>query len=371
MPMKKKPTNICCFLPDEIVENILHRLPTKTLLKYKIVCKRWKSLISSTSFKRLHENKSLENPVLILFSRQEGKPFLTTVDLSGAVLDRWDLASIGLQNSAFLPSPFGSDNLLCLVVDMQRFFVCNPSTRRACQICLPKASMHCPSGISKASFGYVPDRNQYVIVAKFKGRRNWRMITLSRDDVVVSAGNIDERWKIIKDSARYRVADGSPWGVFADGILYWTGDADDRRCLTCFDLWEEKFFVVLLPDEIVMIQEYQDDDQWLVELNGDLHLMYKKEGQQDIELWKLDGAGDWGWSKQDMCVAGFRARFGAHFRPVMMDEKGEMLVYNGGFMEWYKLKHEVFRMGGKGYKNIHCHAEDVILDFKLHIDTLL
>ncbi|MED6193993.1 hypothetical protein PIB30_024303 [Stylosanthes scabra] len=38
------------FLPDDIIVKILVSLPVKTLLQFKLVCKSWRTLISSPQF---------------------------------------------------------------------------------------------------------------------------------------------------------------------------------------------------------------------------------------------------------------------------------------------------------------------------------
>ena len=42
------------ILLDELIAEILYRLPVKTLMQLKCVCKSWKTLISHPSFTKLH-----------------------------------------------------------------------------------------------------------------------------------------------------------------------------------------------------------------------------------------------------------------------------------------------------------------------------
>ncbi|KAL7081647.1 hypothetical protein ACP275_14G051700 [Erythranthe tilingii] len=48
-------------LPQEIIEEILYKLPVKTLFRFKCVSKRWRSLISSKKFAQHHLKKSRTN----------------------------------------------------------------------------------------------------------------------------------------------------------------------------------------------------------------------------------------------------------------------------------------------------------------------
>jgi len=51
-------------LPDEVFTEILSRLPVKSLIQMKSLCKSWKTLISNPSFIKIHLNQSLssQNP---------------------------------------------------------------------------------------------------------------------------------------------------------------------------------------------------------------------------------------------------------------------------------------------------------------------
>ncbi|XP_028784476.1 F-box/kelch-repeat protein At3g23880-like [Neltuma alba] len=47
-------------LPQEIVEEILHRLPVKSLVKFITVCRAWNSLITNRTFISDHLNRTIE-----------------------------------------------------------------------------------------------------------------------------------------------------------------------------------------------------------------------------------------------------------------------------------------------------------------------
>ncbi|RZB41108.1 hypothetical protein D0Y65_055380 [Glycine soja] len=56
MRSKKKPWSP--LLCDELIEEILSRLPVKPLIQFKCVCKGWNSLMSDPYFIKLHLSKS-------------------------------------------------------------------------------------------------------------------------------------------------------------------------------------------------------------------------------------------------------------------------------------------------------------------------
>ncbi|KAK4270216.1 hypothetical protein QN277_023278 [Acacia crassicarpa] len=59
------------FLPEEIIRDILIRLPVKTLIRSRCVCKHWENLIRTPSFisEHLHHCRTHQNPSLLLQQR--------------------------------------------------------------------------------------------------------------------------------------------------------------------------------------------------------------------------------------------------------------------------------------------------------------
>lgn len=53
------------FLPEELIVKILLKLPVKSLLQFKCVCKLWKTLISNTQFANNHLLSSTAYPRLV------------------------------------------------------------------------------------------------------------------------------------------------------------------------------------------------------------------------------------------------------------------------------------------------------------------
>ena len=49
-------------LPNELVFDILSRLPVRCLLQYRYVCKSWQNMISDTRFIKSHLHRSTESP---------------------------------------------------------------------------------------------------------------------------------------------------------------------------------------------------------------------------------------------------------------------------------------------------------------------
>uniref|UniRef100_A0A0D9WMC3 F-box domain-containing protein n=1 Tax=Leersia perrieri TaxID=77586 RepID=A0A0D9WMC3_9ORYZ len=53
-PVAKRRRCIGGIIPEEIVEQILLRLPVKSIVRFRSVCKSWQSMIADPRFTRLH-----------------------------------------------------------------------------------------------------------------------------------------------------------------------------------------------------------------------------------------------------------------------------------------------------------------------------
>nr|XP_027120862.1 F-box/kelch-repeat protein At3g23880-like [Coffea arabica] len=113
-------------IPEDIIVEILSRLPVKTLMKFKIVCNQWKSLISHKIFSLRNDARCREKP--LFFFRRSNK------DLTGTkVSTYWSLNS-DLHVEEF-DNPFseyeflGSCDGLLLFGYGKNICLWNPSTR--------------------------------------------------------------------------------------------------------------------------------------------------------------------------------------------------------------------------------------------------
>ncbi|XP_047339560.1 F-box protein CPR1-like [Impatiens glandulifera] len=113
-------------LSNDILEEVLCRLPIKCLIRFRCVSKSWLALISSPYFVKLHFNRSVQTKRnLRLF-----KSNLFQVDFD-SLHDDDVLQEVKFRNYGFVPKS-SCDGLLCMsnTRDTQRVLVWNPSTRR-------------------------------------------------------------------------------------------------------------------------------------------------------------------------------------------------------------------------------------------------
>lgn len=118
----------CGFFPDEVVLQILSRLPIKSLFRSRTVCKLWYRLVSDKYFIHLYNEASAKNPMLL-------------VEVSDSLGSRSNLIVVDNQRGV---SEFSLDflkdrvkvrascnGLLCCssIPDKGVYYVCNPMTR--------------------------------------------------------------------------------------------------------------------------------------------------------------------------------------------------------------------------------------------------
>jgi hypothetical protein len=131
------------LIPAKLVVEILCRLPPKSLMRFRCVCKSWNSVINDPSFISLHYLHSPSFLLLRLFREHATKPFYCSLRLD-------DILKFTLFNRS--PSPFPRDSsidavcngLICLGSQFpddfwsSYFVIYNPSLRRYLPLPKPK-----------------------------------------------------------------------------------------------------------------------------------------------------------------------------------------------------------------------------------------
>lgn len=135
------------YLPHEILVEILSRLPVKSLLRFRSVCKRWYCLITDPQFVTLHLNQSSKQSEKILIS--------PTLYWSVTHFYSIDLKSCNqheMERLDFPPDIRGSwetvignsscNGLVLLIIDHKKLILWNPSTRECREIAYPNSTKY-------------------------------------------------------------------------------------------------------------------------------------------------------------------------------------------------------------------------------------
>ncbi|XP_054778176.1 F-box/kelch-repeat protein At3g23880-like [Prosopis cineraria] len=242
------------FLPEEIVTNILKRLPVKSLIRFQCVCKRWKNLFKTPSFIAehllypTHQNPSL----LIIHNSSTCKPLhLRLLDCEMHVREVQNAPLIGsLPDVGIIGS---SNGLLCVALD-QSLFLCNslllwnPAIGEVRQI--PRSrTVEFPMWECIVGFGFSPIVNDYKIVKIYDGP--------GCDDAisVVEVYSLSTGlWKEIEFGSLEGVSLFHGTGT-ANGAIFWWGlrrgveeqGEDDTDLIVSFDIEMEVFVLIPWP----------------------------------------------------------------------------------------------------------------------------
>lgn len=116
------------FFPDEVVIQILSRLPIKSLFRARTVCKLWHRLLSEDYFVRLYNEASVRSSMVVVEVSEslDSVPTFICVDSSRGVSE----FSLGFLNDR-VKVRASCNGLLCCssIPDKGVHYVCNPVTR--------------------------------------------------------------------------------------------------------------------------------------------------------------------------------------------------------------------------------------------------
>ncbi|KAL7096289.1 hypothetical protein ACP275_10G071400 [Erythranthe tilingii] len=287
-------------LPDDLIVDILLRLPVKSLGKFKCVSKQWRRLITDPRFNSLHRELCSQNPSILMVKkypllREPHMRKCTTVDLCAFNFNGFRKNhefSLYLdddeKNIEMLPSKRG---LVCFVSE-SGFYACNPSTQITTK--LPEASC-CTSGEVNAGMGYVAERDEYVLVHLFDRSLDIHVDYDIGCEVLTLRDGEDCSWKVVDANCPFVVRG---WGVLVNNVFYWMiwdeyNELGDEAIVS-FDLEKEEFGIVAPPEGC-----FDPHGAWsLVELGGRLCLVDNAARPSTMDIWVLTDLESRSWVKE-------------------------------------------------------------------------
>lgn len=238
------------FFPDEVILQILARLPVKSLYRCKSVCKLWYKLSTDKYFIQLYNKLSVKNTMLLIEVSEsfESKSSLISVDNYRGVCEfSLDFLKDRVKVRA------SCNGLLCCssIPEMGVYYVCNPMTRE--YKLLPKSrerpvtrfypdgeatlvGLACNLSTQKfnvvlagyhRSFGHRPDKTFNCLVYDSESNK-WRKFVSIQDDQFTHMN-------------RNQV-------VFVNGALHWL--TESCSCILVLDLNCDLWRKMVLPDEV-------------------------------------------------------------------------------------------------------------------------
>ncbi|XP_071703792.1 F-box/kelch-repeat protein At3g06240-like [Rutidosis leptorrhynchoides] len=263
-------------IPSDIITEILYRLPSKSVGRFRCVSKDWLSLLTSPQFIKIHETTLNQShiiyqvnssiiPYLIPFHQFEEEEALPV--------------EFHLKLPYFTPVVYGSCNGLVLmsyhhddfVPDM--LVISNPTTREYVE--LPKCDYG--SGIMfgwyRIGFFYDAESNDYKVATICRVHRSSNIHTICIYVDVYSLGT--NTWTRVTDYPYKHRWTSKPGGL-VNGFLHWIIKGfNDLPILVAFCLANEKSSEVSLPNDLDILFKYHVSE--LVNFDGKLAIFVEGE----------------------------------------------------------------------------------------------
>ncbi|KAL8555133.1 hypothetical protein ACS0TY_003071 [Phlomoides rotata] len=345
-------------LPEELIREILVRLPVKSLLKFMCVSKSWFSLISSDQFVKAHLKISTNNnaylrDTLIFGSSDSLHPppmnlyacsissVSNLTDLLYSLDDEnpvYDYVELGCPFSDFdkFRDLVGSCNGLVCLSSSRDIILWNPTTRKSKKLpCSPTGTVY--GSYNKYStnlgFGYDEVHNDYKVV--------------EFNDIDVDGGSFAEVNVYSRKSNSWKVLTNWPGGdvssfpgQFLNGSIHWSVKA--------YDIYPgSEWFIVaqdLASDVFVKLSDLPNSDDDVVEvevqiLDGCLALCFGYKTYMKVWVMKQYGVGEsWINVVRIPYFRNIRGRWDQPW-PLLFLEDGKILINYGRSLRIYDSSH--------------------------------
>lgn len=227
--------------PDDLIVEILVRIPVRSLLKFKCVCKSWETLISDPQFAKHQIRTSTVNP------NMTHKRLVTSVISKRQKITSWPLKSL-FEKPPTSAKPFNSRNdhsfrilgsingLICLyAIYLGYVQLWNPLTKFR-----SKRSPTVLGSFIYHGFGYDHVNDKYKVLAVMD---HFKEVVTK----VYTFGEKENRWRIIQEFP-YTLFWSS--GKFVNNTLNWLAKGvvtSNKWVILSFDLEKETSRELLLP----------------------------------------------------------------------------------------------------------------------------
>ncbi|XP_010424061.1 PREDICTED: F-box/kelch-repeat protein At3g04660-like [Camelina sativa] len=316
-PQKRDDGSSFSSLSEDLIIEILLKLPTKSIPKLVVVSKLLSSIIHSKHFIDLYMKQSLTRPCFLLSFHRDSIRFFHSIPLQSleAVSPSsytCTISSFPLNlNTRLYPLSYNVSppvrGLICFH-DLDKVVVSNPSTGQF--LVLPKLNTR-RRGVSRF-FGYDPVKDEYKVLCMTVLKTSRKV--LSEEHQVFTLGKEKEEatWRMIECKVPHCPATkGICRTTTTTGVIYYgawsTRDRATRASLiVCFDVRSEDFTLVQLPNG-VEIDGGDTDQSELVNYQGKIALLNNSWVQNiyygRFDMWVLEDIGvKPEWSKISIVV---------------------------------------------------------------------
>ncbi|GMI70328.1 hypothetical protein like AT3G06240 [Hibiscus trionum] len=287
-------------VPEVLVLEILSKLPVKSLTRFRCVCKPWSSSFQTPHFITKHHRNNLN----VLLKRCNGNTHGDIHYFSQLSTEKGHNFSVKqnihlpfFENCWYAPVVDGPCNGILCLHDHDKAALWNPSTREF--KILPQSSVQRPPLVDSTSFGcfgfgFDPRTDDYKVVRfvtnYFEENEDEGLMAFWSHQVELYSLRNDS-WKEISVPEVH--AYGSPlFNNYINGFYYWQAIRDSDYLILAFDMVDEKFSTLPLPQFGGTLAQYYLQ---LLDFNGLLGaIFYPREGtDKSFDLWVMNGS----WTK--------------------------------------------------------------------------
>ncbi|KAF6146034.1 hypothetical protein GIB67_033393 [Kingdonia uniflora] len=236
------------LIPDEVIEEILSKLPVKSLFRFKSVCKLWDHLPSDPKFVNLHLKQSHKKPpTAIAFFRDEYvhpyDPHVSyfSIRCLGKVVQNlgimYPVMNIALP-SHFYTMGLPCDGLICFPAQcLNRIYLCNPGTCEALELPRPTTNR-----ILYSTFNYVCRIGFDAFNNNYKVFNTFHCPDGSLWGEILTLGSLE--WRSV---GIYPYLNEETRSVYANRMLHRLNSFLSPSVILSFDFHEEAFLLTPVP----------------------------------------------------------------------------------------------------------------------------
>ncbi|KAJ7960711.1 F-box domain containing protein [Quillaja saponaria] len=356
--------------PEDLVINILSRLPAKSLIRFRSVSKSWDSLIRNPGFISAHlsHQNSIRDKGGSYFLVKH-RSYLTHTDVISLLSSR----TYNVVSSFEVPTEMGSkfvkivgscNGLLCVSHDSisnfgSSIFLWNPAIRRF--RVLPKCNIYNVNLAGEKVHGVAHGFGYYAVSNDYKLVRIVYLYCFDRPCFRAEIYSLRmDSWKEI-DAVDCRIYESSCIAI--NGGLHWVahgGGVKGREVIMSFEMHDEVFRKIAVPDYNVVRNEIC---MKLTVFQESLCLIIYSYGRREkwFDLWvMIEQDAQVFWDKRQTTGPIFGVE-----RPLHCGMHGEI------FLEKGKGKLVLYDPGNKEIKDLSIHGILYTLDVHIHMESLV
>ncbi|KAJ6332960.1 hypothetical protein OIU77_008920 [Salix suchowensis] len=240
------------FLPEDLIQEILFKLPIKSLVRCTSLCRTWNSLIKSPAFISKHLQRTDHQSLFLLrlYSKEREEQY--SLRLDNQDFNEHMQLHFPFESFESYFHVIGSCNgLICLAKVIRRFTVSfifwNPLIQKYVNI-EPRILGHLYSFVG---FGYDSRANDYKLIRMVNSQKSK---FLSENFPKMELYSLNEgSWRSIPQTAPLRYdTDQHFSSAFLNGVVHWIANRADQHegihnVVLGFDMSDEIFLEIALP----------------------------------------------------------------------------------------------------------------------------